>query len=260
MQFHVLGKRPGHRPQVERHIDPAIARARLRGGRGRHERDLQNGRRHPLHGAGVAPRRRRLTPPRINGERLWSRLMALGKIGATAQGGCNRQALTDGDLAGRRMFADWAAAAGCRVRVDAIGNLFVRRAGLEDTFPVVLTGSHLDTQPTGGKFDGVYGVLAGLEVIEALNDAGMNTVHPIEVGVWWNEEGCRFLMAMMGSAVWSGRLPLDTALALTDRSGRSVRQELERLGIATDANLPRQSVKGGVEEHIEEGPGLGQGR
>jgi len=182
--------------------------------------------------------------------------MALGEIGATPLGGCNRQALTDGDLAGRRLFADWAAAAGCRVRVDAIGNLFVHRAGLKDTFPVVLTGSHLDTQPTGGKFDGVYGVLAGLEVIEALNDAGMSTVHPIEVGVWCNEEGCRFPMAMMGSAVWSGRLPLDTAHALTDRSGRSVRQELERLGIATDAKVPRQSVKAALEVHIEQGPVL----
>lgn len=199
-----------------------------------------------------------MTPPRINGDRLWSRLMALGKIGATAQGGCNRQALTDGDLAGRRMFADWAAAAGCRVRVDAIGNLFVRRAGLEDTLPVVLTGSHLDTQPTGGKFDGVYGVLAGLEVIESLNDAGMTTVHPIEVGVWCNEEGCRFPMAMMGSAVWSGRLPLDTAYALTDRSGRSVRRELERLGIATDAPVSRQPVKAALEVHIEQGPVLEQ--
>ena len=199
-----------------------------------------------------------MTPPRINGERLWSRLMALGKIGATAQGGCNRQALTDGDLAGRRMFADWAEAAGCRVRVDAIGNLFVRRAGLEDTLPVVLTGSHLDTQPTGGKFDGVYGVLAGLEVIESLNDAGMTTVHPIEVGVWCNEEGCRFPMAMMGSAVWSGRLPLDTAYALTDRSGRSVRRELERLGIATDAPVSRQPVKAALEVHIEQGPVLEQ--
>jgi len=211
-----------------------------------------------LHGAGIASRRSRLTPPRINGDRLWSRLMALGEIGATAQGGCNRQALTDGDLAGRRLFADWAAAAGCRVRVDAIGNLFVRRAGLEDTLPVVLTGSHLDTQPTGGKFDGVYGVLAGLEVIESLNDAGMTTVHPIEVGVWCNEEGCRFPMAMMGSAVWSGRLPLDTAYALTDRSGRSVRQELERLGIATDAKVSRQPVKAALEVHIEQGPVLEQ--
>jgi N-carbamoyl-L-amino-acid hydrolase len=196
--------------------------------------------------------------PRINGDRLWSRLMALAKIGATAQGGCNRQALTDGDLAGRRMFTDWAAAAGCRVRVDAIGNLFARRAGLEDALPVVLTGSHLDTQPTGGKFDGVYGVLAGLEVIESLNDAGMTTVHPIEVGVWCNEEGCRFPMAMMGSAVWSGRLPLDTAYALTDQSGRSVRRELERLGIATDAPVSRQPVKAALEVHIEQGPVLEQ--
>jgi N-carbamoyl-L-amino-acid hydrolase len=199
-----------------------------------------------------------LTPPRIDGDRLWSRLMALGEIGATAQGGCNRQALTDEDLTGRRLFTDWAEAAGCRVRVDAVGNLFVRRAGLEDTLPVVLTGSHLDTQPTGGKFDGVYGVLAGLEVIESLNDAGMTTMHPIEVGVWCNEEGCRFPMAMMGSAVWSGRLPLDTAYALTDRAGRSVRQELERLGIATDAPVSRQAVKAALEVHIEQGPVLEQ--
>ena len=199
-----------------------------------------------------------MTPPLINGDRLWLRLMALAKIGATARGGCNRQALTEGDLAGRRMFTDWAEAAGCRVRVDAIGNLFVRRAGLEDALPVVLTGSHLDTQPTGGKFDGVYGVLAGLEVIESLNDAGMTTVHPIEVGVWCNEEGCRFPMAMMGSAVWSGRLPLDTAYALTDGSGRSVRRELERLGIATDAPVSRQPVKAALEVHIEQGPVLEQ--
>lgn len=211
-----------------------------------------------MHGAGVASRRVGLTPPRINGDRLWSRLMALGEIGATAQGGCNRQALTDGDMAARRLFADWAAAAGCRVRADAIGNLFVRRAGREDALPVVLTGSHLDTQPTGGKFDGVYGVLAGLEVIESLNDAGVTTVHPIEVGVWCNEEGCRFPMAMMGSAVWSGRLALDAAHALTDRSGRSVRQELERLGIATDAPVSRQPVKAALEVHIEQGPVLEQ--
>src|SRR5450631_1316238 len=239
MQLHVLGKRPGYRTEGERRIDPPIARARLRSGRGRHERNLQNRRRHPLHGAGAAPRRNRLTPPRINGDRLWSRLMALGEIGATDRGGCNRQALTDGDLAGRRLFADWAAAAGCRVRVDAVGNLFVRRAGLNDTLPVVLTGSHLDTQPTGGKFDGVYGVLAGLEVIDTLNDAGMTTVHPIEVAVWCNEEGCRFPMAMMGSAVWSGRLPLATAHALTDRTGCSVRGELERRGVATGTSVAR---------------------
>jgi N-carbamoyl-L-amino-acid hydrolase len=188
---------------------------------------------------------------RINGERLWSRLAEMGRIGATAHGGCNRQALTDGDLSGRKLFTEWARAAGCQVREDAIGNL-------EDGLPVVLTGSHLDTQPTGGKFDGIYGVLAGLEVIEALNAAGVTTTHPIEVGVWCNEEGCRFPMAMMGSAVWSGRLPLATAYELTDGSGRSVRQELERLGIATDRALSRQPVKAALEVHIEQGPVLEQ--
>lgn len=195
---------------------------------------------------------------RINGDRLWSRIMAMAEIGATAQGGCNRQALTDGDLAARRLVTRWAAAAGCQVRADAVGNLFLRRAGREDTLPVVLTGSHLDTQPTGGKFDGIYGVLAGFEVIETLNDRGITTQHPIEVGVWCNEEGCRFPMAMMGSAVWSGRLPLQAAYALTDRDGRSVRQELERLGLATDEPLKRQAVKASLEVHIEQGPVLEQ--
>src|SRR5579863_2418849 len=105
--------------------------------------------------------------PRVSGTRLWSRLMEMAEIGATPHGGCNRQALTDDDLQGRKLFGGWAAAAGCTVRVDAIGNLFIRRSGRDDSLPVVMTGSHLDTQPTGGKFDGVYGVLAGLEVIES---------------------------------------------------------------------------------------------
>ena len=195
---------------------------------------------------------------RINGNRLWSRIMAMAEIGATAQGGCNRQALTDDDLAARQLLTRWATAAGCQVRADAVGNLFLRRSGREDTLPVVLTGSHLDTQPTGGKFDGIYGVLAGLEVIESLNDRGITTQHPIEVGVWCNEEGCRFPMAMMGSAVWSGRLPLEAAYALTDRDGRSVREELERLGLATDEPLQRQAVKAALEVHIEQGPMLEQ--
>ena len=195
---------------------------------------------------------------RINGDRLWSRIMAMAEIGATAQGGCNRQALTDGDLAARNLLTRWAVAAGCQVRADAVGNLFLRRAGREDTLPVVLTGSHLDTQPTGGKFDGIYGVLAGFEMIETLNERGITTQHPIEVGVWCNEEGCRFPMAMMGSAVWSGRLPLKAAYALTDREGRSVRQELERLGLATEEPLTRQAVKAALEVHIEQGPVLEQ--
>ena len=195
---------------------------------------------------------------RVNGHRLWSRLMQMAEIGATPQGGCNRQALTDADMAGRNLLSRWAEAAGCRVRVDAVGNLFIRRPGREETLPVVMTGSHLDTQPTGGKFDGVYGVLAGLEVIESLNDHEMTTVHPIELSVWCNEEGSRFPMAMMGSAVWSGRLSLDTAHALTDRAGISVRHELQRAGVPTDAPLSRQAVKASFEAHIEQGPVLEQ--
>jgi beta-ureidopropionase / N-carbamoyl-L-amino-acid hydrolase len=195
---------------------------------------------------------------RVNGDRLWSRLMQMAAIGATPRGGCNRQALTDADLAGRKLLSQWAEAAGCSARVDAVGNLFIRRAGTDDALPVVMTGSHLDTQPTGGKFDGVYGVLAGLEVIESLNDRGLATLHPIELSVWCNEEGSRFPMAMMGSAVWSGRLPLDTAYGLTDRAGISVRQELERAGVALDVRVPRQAVKASFEVHIEQGPVLEQ--
>jgi N-carbamoyl-L-amino-acid hydrolase len=195
---------------------------------------------------------------RVNGDRLWSRLMQMAQIGATAHGGCNRQALTDEDMVGRKLLTQWAEAAGCRIRVDAIGNMFIRRAGTDDALPVVMTGSHLDTQPTGGKFDGVYGVLAGLEVIETLNDHRLPTAHPIELSVWCNEEGSRFPMAMMGSAAWSGRLPLETAYGLTDRAGASVRQELTRAGIATDTALSRQAVKASLEVHIEQGPVLEQ--
>ena len=196
--------------------------------------------------------------PRISGTRLWSRLMEMAEIGATPHGGCNRQALTDGDLQGRKLFGGWAAAAGCTIRIDAIGNIFIRRPGRDDSLPVVMAGSHLDTQPTGGKFDGIYGVLAGLEIIESLNDRAIETRHPIEVAVWCNEEGCRFPAAMMGSAVWSGRMPLASAYALTDRSGRSVRQELERLGVDLSSPISRQPVKAAFEVHIEQGPVLEQ--
>jgi N-carbamoyl-L-amino-acid hydrolase len=182
----------------------------------------------------------------------------MAEIGATPQGGCNRQALTDGDLEGRQLFGRWAAAAGCTLRVDAIGNIFIHRRGRDDALPAVMTGSHLDTQPTGGKFDGIYGVLAGLEVIESLNDRAIETRHPIEVAVWCNEEGCRFPAAMMGSAVWSGRMTLASAHALTDRAGRSVRQELERLGVDLSAPVPRQPIKAAFEVHIEQGPVLEQ--
>jgi N-carbamoyl-L-amino-acid hydrolase len=193
---------------------------------------------------------------RINGDRLWSRLMTMARIGATAQGGCNRQALTNADWEGRALLSRWARAGGCTVRVDPVGNLFVRRPGREDALPVVMTGSHLDTQPTGGKFDGVYGVLAGLEVIESLNDLRFTTRHPIELVVWCNEEGCRFPQPIMGSAVWAGRTSLEAAYGLTDNAGKSVRQELERLGVSTGLPVLRRAVKAALEVHIEQGPVL----
>ena len=125
--------------------------------------------------------------------------MEMAQIGATPRGGCNRQALTDEDRRGRDLFVQWCKAAGCGIKVDEMGNIFARRAGTDESLPPVIAGSHLDTQPTGGKFDGVYGVLAGLEVMRTLQDAGVETRSPLEVVVWTNEEGARFVPAMVGS-------------------------------------------------------------
>lgn len=193
---------------------------------------------------------------RIDGDRLWARLMAMGEIGATPAGGCNRQALSDEDKAGRDLFIRWCHEAGCDIRVDEIGNIFARRKGTDDSLPSVISGSHLDTQPTGGKFDGIYGVLAALEVIESLNDHELETVHPIEAVVWTNEEGCRFDTAMMGSAVWSGEMPLEDAYALTDREGKTVAQELARIDYKGDSPIRHAAVKAAFEAHIEQGPVL----
>jgi len=195
---------------------------------------------------------------RVNGERLWARLMGMGRIGATPSGGCNRQALTDLDIEGRRLLCTWAEAAGCAARVDVIGNLFLRRTGYHDELPVVLLGSHLDTQPTGGRFDGVFGVLAGLEVIETLNDHGITTRHPLELAVWCNEEGCRFPVPLLGSGVWAGQMSLASAYGVTDRDGRSVREELLRANILLGDNISRQPVRAAFEVHIEQGPVLEQ--
>ena len=189
----------------------------------------------------------------VNGERLWQRLMEMAKIGETEAGGCNRQALTDEDAVGRALFTGWCEGAGCTVGLDAIGNMFVRRQGTETAAPVVMAGSHLDTQPTGGRFDGIYGVLAGLEVIETLNDHGVQTKHPVEIVVWTNEEGARFDCAMMGSAVWSGVMDLNAAYALRDLNGVSVKDELERLD-QLGSKVNRQSIHAAFELHIEQGP------
>ena len=131
-------------------------------------------------------------------------MMDMSVHGRLRNGGCNRQALTEEDRAGRELFIAWCRGIDCDVRIDAIGNIFARREGSEPGLPPVLTGSHLDTQPSGGKFDGIYGVLGGLEVLETLHELNIRTRHPLEVVVWTNEEGCRFDTAMMGSAVWTG--------------------------------------------------------
>lgn len=193
---------------------------------------------------------------KIDGERLWSRLEELGKIGATVKGGCNRQALTDEDKTGRELFILWSRDAGCEIRIDEIGNIFARRPGRDNSLPPVIAGSHLDTQPTGGKYDGVYGVLAGLEVIETLNDHQQETEHPIEAVVWTNEEGCRFNIAMMGSAVWSGAMTLEQAYGLTDSNGLTVKDELQRIGHLGNTPAQHSAVKAAFEVHIEQGPVL----
>ena len=149
------------------------------------------------------------TLPKVNGARLWDSLMQMSKIGATEKGGCNRQALTDLDKQARDLWVQWAREADCDIRIDQMGNVFARREGLNNELPVVMTGSHIDTQPTGGKFDGVYGVLAGLEIIRSLNDQNIETRAPIEAIIWTNEEGARFSPAMIGSGVWCGEFSLD---------------------------------------------------
>ena len=193
---------------------------------------------------------------RINGQRLWDSLMRLAAIGATPKGGVCRLALTELDRQGRDFFVAQARAAGCTVRIDAVGNLFARRAGLDDTLPAIVTGSHIDTQPTGGKFDGNYGVLAGLEVVRTLNDAQIRTQAPIEVAVWTNEEGSRFVPVMMGSGAFIGEFATDFILAQQDRDGITVGEALRSIGYAgTDAVSPK-SFGAYFEAHIEQGPVL----
>jgi N-carbamoyl-L-amino-acid hydrolase len=167
---------------------------------------------------------------RVDGERLWRSLMELAQIGATPKGGVARLALTDLDREGRDWLVARAREAGMTVTVDRIGNVFMRRAGRRADLPPVMAGSHIDTQPTGGKFDGNYGVLAGLEVIRTLADHGIVTDAPLEIAAWTNEEGSRFVPVMMGSGVFCGAFGLEHAYAARDVEGRAVRDELARIG------------------------------
>jgi N-carbamoyl-L-amino-acid hydrolase len=195
-----------------------------------------------------------LSSLRINGNRLWQSLMEMAKIGATKKGGCNRQTLTDEDKRGRDLFTSWCNEIGCSITIDAIGNIFARRPGRNNNLAPILTGSHLDTQPTGGKFDGVYGVLAGLEVLRTFEDQQIVTESPIEVAVWTNEEGSRFAPALLGSGVWSGAFEIEQAYAITDKSGKSVGEELDRIGYKGKADACARPLKAAFEVHIEQGP------
>ncbi len=193
---------------------------------------------------------------RIDGERLWASLMELARIGATARGGVCRLALTDLDGQGRDLVSRWAREAGLTVTIDRIGNGFLRRAGRDDTLPPVVTGSHIDTQPTGGKFDGNYGVLAGLEVVRTLNDHGIRTEAPIEVAWWTNEEGSRFVPVMMGSGVFAKAFTLEHAYAAKDVDGRSVKDELARINYIGPEEPGAHPIGCYFETHIEQGPVL----
>ncbi|NVK56857.1 MAG: Zn-dependent hydrolase [Alteromonadaceae bacterium] len=193
---------------------------------------------------------------RINKTRLWSTLMDMAQIGATAKGGCNRQALTALDKAGRELFISWCREIGCEIRWDEIGNLFARYPGTDPNAGTILMSSHLDTQPTGGKFDGVYGVLGGLEVLRTLHDNQLTSRHPLEVAAWTNEEGARFTPACMGSGVWSGNLNLDSMLRVTDKDGISVAEALESCSYKGTIKAAPHNVSAAIELHIEQGPVL----
>lgn len=192
--------------------------------------------------------------PRINGDRLWASLMEMAKIGATPKGGVCRLALTDLDKQGRDLFVRWCVDAGCSVKVDQMGNIFARRPGRNDSLAPVGTGSHLDSQPTGGRFDGVYGVLAGLEVIRTLNDLGIETERPVEASVWTNEEGSRFAPAMVASGVYAGVFTLDYGLSRADADGKTMGEELARIGYAGSEPVGGRPVHAFFETHIEQGP------
>ncbi|MGH7041245.1 MAG: Zn-dependent hydrolase [Acetobacteraceae bacterium] len=191
---------------------------------------------------------------RIDGKRLWDSLMSMAEIGATAKGGVRRLTLSEVDRRGRDRFRALCEAAGLAVRVDAIGNMFARREGRDPARPPVLCGSHLDSQPSGGKFDGALGVLAGLEVMRSLNDLGIVTEAPVELVNWTDEEGSRFGRSLMGSGVWAGVFELDHAYALADPKGVTVDAALEGIGYRGAAPAAAFPADAYFELHIEQGP------
>jgi beta-ureidopropionase / N-carbamoyl-L-amino-acid hydrolase len=200
--------------------------------------------------------RNRRASDAVQGERLWRRLMEMAQIGATPKGGVNRQALSSEDAAARKLLASWAVERGYATFADTIGNIFVVRPGREPGLEPVLSGSHLDTQPTGGKFDGAYGVLAAFEVLEALDDAGITTRRPLAAVAWTNEEGNRFQPGCMGSGVFARQYSLDAMRAAVDRDGVSIAAALDQVQAAAPlAQKPIAfPVAAYIEAHIEQGP------
>ena len=194
------------------------------------------------------------TNVKINGGRLWDSLMEMARIGATPKGGVKRLTLTDLDRQSRDLFVRWCKDAGCTVTVDKIGSLFARRAGTDPSLPPVMVGSHLDTQPTGGKFDGALGVMAALEVVRTMNDLDIKTRHPVEICMWTNEEGSRFAPAMTASGVFAGVLKLEDALKIKDVDGNEIGKELNRIGYAGTEVVGGRPVRALFELHIEQGP------
>ncbi|SFQ33635.1 Zn-dependent hydrolase [Variovorax sp. 770b2] len=190
----------------------------------------------------------------VNGERLWQSIEQMGAIGATAKGGVRRLALTAEEKAGRDQFVAWCREADLIVRIDAIGNIFGRREGTDATAHAVLCGSHLDTQPEGGRFDGAFGVLAALEIVRTLNDANIRTRLPIEIVSWTNEEGARFTPSLLGSGVFASVMPLSTALDVADQHGVTVGEALRECGYAGEAHFPVKEIDSYFEAHIEQGP------
>ncbi len=191
---------------------------------------------------------------RISGERLWDSLMEMAQIGPGVAGGNNRQTLTDADAEGRRLFQRWCEAAGCSMGLDTMGNMFARREGADASLDPVYMGSHLDTQPTGGKYDGVLGVLGGLEVLRTLNDAGIRTRRPVVLANWTNEEGTRFAPAMLASGVFTGIHTQDYAYDRTDAEGKRFGDELMRIGFLGGEPVGQRRIHSMFELHIEQGP------
>ncbi|OWU81618.1 Zn-dependent hydrolase [Phaeobacter sp. 22II1-1F12B] len=191
---------------------------------------------------------------KINGERLWDSLMEMAKIGPGIAGGNNRQTLTDEDAEGRALFQKWCEEAGCTMGLDQMGNMFARREGTDPDALPVYVGSHLDTQPTGGKYDGVLGVLGALEVIRSMNDLGIKTKHPVVATNWTNEEGTRFAPAMLSSGVFAGVHTQDWAYEREDAKGKTFGDELKRIGWRGEEEVGARKMHAFFELHIEQGP------